>query len=175
MNKTAMYHPKRGVQYTVDQIYKELKLDDSPFLCFDYETIEGVSTDMVIQDSYVVVEAHTGESTEEKPDRFGDLKFEYRYTTDEWIPIFQYRGDIAELVKHLNFGLVLSTFPRDGENAFCATAWLKTNVDYRDYYTLVDGQLVGAGEVAKCESEEYLQRLIETNDRFNAFIKGVTA
>lgn len=75
-------YPKRGQQYTLLQIMKDLYLRDSPHLCIDVEGVDGVM--------------QTSHLTEEEllsVDKIGDTNWQYVRETDEWIPIFKYVGN----------------------------------------------------------------------------------
>lgn len=161
-----LYRPISRTVYTMDQILNELKLDDSPCLLFNFPTVKGVEEEMVIQESHNFANLGT----------LGHLTFRYIRTTHEWIPVFQYVGDVAELVKHLDFKLALDPLGwRSNQEGFGTYAYAKGD-DYPRYYELVNGQLVmPGGEIAECKSEEMLQLNIETEERFNTFIKGLTA
>lgn len=81
MNETMKNRPRSGQIYTLAEIL-QLYLRDSPFLMFLHN-----HHDVVIQ-NYGAEERLCVENP-----RIADSKWEYRYETDEWIPIFRYKDD----------------------------------------------------------------------------------
>lgn len=81
MTESMKNRPRSGQIYTLAEI-TQLYLRDSPHLLFYHDHHE-----VVIQNT----------SSEEqlcaKNPRIADSKWEYRYETDEWIPIFRYKDD----------------------------------------------------------------------------------
>lgn len=81
MSDTTKNRPRSGQIYTLVEI-NQLYLRDSPFLTFYHNGAE-----CTIQD---------GNGTEHlcaRNPRIADSKWEYRYETDEWCPIFRYKDD----------------------------------------------------------------------------------
>lgn len=86
--------PKRGQLYTLTQVLKELELRDSPFL--------GVFVD----DSghrYPIQDSHIVSTNMLSIEGFADTKWEYRYETAEWIPIFQYAKDNPPITDFVDY------------------------------------------------------------------------
>jgi len=72
-----MDYPIKGKSYTLKEIYTELKLDDGPFL-------------MILQKAeyHPIQTSHVKRSQLLANDDIANTIWEYRYTTNEWIPIF---------------------------------------------------------------------------------------
>lgn len=75
-------YPVRGNWYTLHQIEKQLSLEDSASLSFEYKGREGC-----IQNSHL-----TAEQLLSVPG-IADSKWRYRSTTNEWIPVFEYADE----------------------------------------------------------------------------------
>jgi hypothetical protein len=81
--------PIGGQVYTLEQILKQLDLDDSPFLRFQHEGAICVIQDGPLPDDELLA-----------VDGLAQTKWRYQYTTHELCPLFMYVGDtpITELV-----------------------------------------------------------------------------
>lgn len=110
-----MQSPVRGCTYSLATICNDLKLLDSPSLGI---VINGRKS--------VIQNAHVLDDELLSIPKFADSLWEYKYTTNEWIPIFEYVGqtNITEFVDYeneINFdGAVLESlwvtpkgFPRE--------------------------------------------------------------
>lgn len=87
---TATIQPVRQTQYTVEEIEKYLNLKDTPFLRFMHH---GLITN--IQTGHLPVPLY------EIPG-WKDLSFRYIRTTDEWIPLFNFVGEDAQILALLD-------------------------------------------------------------------------
>ena len=84
--------PRRGQIYTLREILTLLELHDSPSLGVMLDGKRGV-----IQDAHLTEEQMLGVPG------MADTKWRYAYTTDEWIPVFDYVGPIAQLRACLDY------------------------------------------------------------------------
>lgn len=76
-----------GAVYSLNDIVNCLELRDGPSLGFHYNGKEGV-----IQDSHL-----SAEELLSVPG-LGDTTWKYIRETNEWIPVFQYHGEIEDLL-----------------------------------------------------------------------------
>jgi hypothetical protein len=131
--------PTRNAVYTVAEIYKNLSLQDAPFLCVDVDVrkyfpasqarlLESCNRQIPLQTTQVRKEELLALAG------FADLKFKYLYTTNEWIPIFS-AVDSEEVLKYVRVALeyqevglylILKDFPHErytGNTPECLSAY----------------------------------------------------
>lgn len=89
-----LIRPQAGVSYTLQCILQDLELKDSPHLGFIGHTADGFEHRTVIQDSHVTQDEFLASG-------IGDTFWVYRYTTQEWIPVFE-AVDSAEVCKFVD-------------------------------------------------------------------------
>lgn len=83
--------PIRSLTYTSEQVFRELKLRDSPFLrLYHCDKLTPIQTSHITPDELLSIPG------------FAELEWIYRYETDEWIPVFDAADDKA-VAKLLNF------------------------------------------------------------------------
>ena len=81
MSNTKRNYPRSGQIYTLDEVL-QLYLRDSPHLMFHHN-----GHDVVIQNYGAEYQLCVDNPL------IANSKWEYRYETSEWIPIFRYKGD----------------------------------------------------------------------------------
>lgn len=77
-----MRNPVQNEIYTAKQILEELNLKDSPFFRFRFN-----GQTQVIQTS------HCGDGALLEVPGFAETRWQYEYTTSEWIPLFMFEDD----------------------------------------------------------------------------------
>lgn len=88
-------YPKRGQVYTLRVIKTALKLDDSPHLGFwlDLGEDEMPTESGRTKVECVIQTSHVCSSDLLTVPGFADSLWRYRYTTSEWIPVFEYADE----------------------------------------------------------------------------------
>ena len=85
-----MIQPIRGQLYSLKQIEEELELMDSP--CLEFMCLETGKKE-------VIQTAHLKDGELITPEGFAETRWQYRFTTYEWIPVFLY---IPESGRNIN-------------------------------------------------------------------------
>lgn len=98
-------YPVRGLVYTAKQIENDLRLEDSPHYMFLLDRRRGV-----IQNSHLTAAEFLSVPG------MADTRWRYLRTTNEYIPLFEYAGEVQSLrdVLHVEPGLDFITGEDDG-------------------------------------------------------------
>lgn len=118
-------NPIRGRVYTALQVLKDLELLDAPSFCFEHEGGRGV-----IQTAHVSDEALLTVSG------FANSWWRYRYTTNEWIPIFEFVPGLEKISDLVD----LVRIPEEDEKDFGDRWWATPKGFPREYVPAFRGE-----------------------------------
>lgn len=122
------FNPKCNEIYTIEQIYRELKLRDSPHLGCRITNPLGKVVKVVVQDAVAqedsIIKAFEGKS------------FRYLHETSEWIPVFEFIGTEQEFLQCVEIDVDLDPYLKDNEPVGMVV-WPK-GTEYEQYYKLSD-------------------------------------
>lgn len=124
----ARYNPRRSEIYTIEQIYHELKLRDSPHLGCSITNPLGELVKVVVQDA-MALEADLIKA-------FAGKSFRYLYETSEWIPVFEFVGTEQEFLECVEVNVDLDPYLKPGQ-AVRMLVWPKGTI-YEQYHKLSD-------------------------------------
>ncbi len=119
-------YPRRSQQYTIEQIYNELKLRDSPHLGAYITNPLGEKVSVCVQDAMSkdaeIMKAFAGKS------------FTYRCETHEWIPVFDFVGTEQEFLECVEVAVDIDPH-QDPDEPVSMVVWPK-GTEYIQYYRL---------------------------------------
>lgn len=122
----SSYYPKVNQNYTISQIYNELRLRDGPHLSSRITNPLGEVVNVVVQDTVC--------SVNDIINSFADKSFKYLYETSEWIPVFEFVGTEQEFLACVETAVELDTYFEEGK-AVSMMVWPK-NTTYEQFYKL---------------------------------------
>jgi hypothetical protein len=115
----------RGRVYTAHQVLKDLELLDTPFFCFEHEGGRGVVQTSHLRDEELLMVPG-----------FADSWWRYQYTTNEWIPIFEFVLGLEKITDLVD----LVRIPEEDEKDFGDRWWATPKGFPREYVSFSRGE-----------------------------------